>query len=134
VSLWDNFTNVIDGVEDVTTRGLEIVGSAVAGALEEVPGGRQFFEAYGTATRDISRVATQGISALPGGISTLSIEEARQISPGQAAAANVAANIGGFVRGGARIGTRVVGEIAEDVTGRQFDPALAERLVEEQIE
>lgn len=134
MSLWNNFTNVVNGVEDVATRGLEIVGSAVAGALEEVPGGRQFFEAYGTAARGISREATRGISALPGGIPTLTREEASQISPGQAAAANVAANVGGFVRGGARVGTRIVGEIAEDVTGREFDAAKAERIVERELE
>lgn len=134
MSLWNNFRNVVDGTEDVATRGLEIVGSAVAGALEEVPGGRQFFEAYTRTAQGISRAATTGISALPGGIPTLTAEEASQISPGQAAAANVAANIGGFVRGGARVGTRVVGEIAEDVTGRRFDPVKAERLIEQQIE
>ena len=134
MSLWDNFTNVVDGVEDVATRGFEIVGSAVAGALEEVPGGRQFFEAYGATTREISRTATRGISALPGGIPTLTPEEAGRISPGQAAAANVAANIGGFVRGGARVGSRVVGEIAEDVTGKTFDPELANRIIEQQLE
>ena len=133
MSLWNNFRDVVDGVEDVANRGFEIVGSAAAGALENVPGGRQFFEAYGAAARGISRGTTYGISKLPGGIPTLTAEEASQISPGQAAAANVAANIGGFVRGGARAGTTVLGRIAEDITGREFNQAEAERILEQQI-
>lgn len=134
MSLWDNFRDVVDGVEDVANRGFEIVGSAAAGALENVPGGRQFFEAYGAAARGISRTATRGISALPGGIPTLTVEEASQISPGQAAAANVAANIGGFVRGTARAGTNVLGNIIEDVTGQQFNEAKAQSILDREIE
>lgn len=134
MSLWNNFRDVVDGVEDVANRGFEIVGSAAAGALENVPGGRQFFEAYGAATREISRTATRGISALPGGIPTLTPEEAGQISLGQAAAANVAANIGGFVRGTARTGTNVLGNIIEDATGRQFNEAKAQSILNREIE
>lgn len=136
MSLWDNFRNVVDGVDEVATKGFEIAGSAVAGALENVPGGTQFFEAYGRAARGISREATRGISALPGGIPTLTPEEASQISPGQAAAANVGAVTGGLVRGSMRPGGAVelLARGAAAATGAEYDSVVASKKFNEQLE
>lgn len=133
MSLWNNFRDIVDGTEDVATRAFEIAGSALAGALENVPGGRQFFEAYGAATDRIAETASMGISALPGGIQTFTPEQAKRISPGQAAAANVSANIGGIVRAGGEEATSVVGDIVGGLTGRKFNENRARKIFRQQL-
>lgn len=91
MTLWDNFRNVVNGVEDTSNKVFGAVGAVLGGAIERVPGGQQFFEAYDAANRNISKAASLGISALPGGTPTFTPEQAAQISPQQAALAQAAA-------------------------------------------
>jgi hypothetical protein len=75
-SLWDSFL-------DFGEQALETAGEVASGALDRIPGGAAFFEAYDAVERGKSQFLTYGLSALPGGPRTASWEEAGQISPGQ---------------------------------------------------
>ena len=88
MSLWDNFRDVVNGVEGAGNKVFEVVGNLASGAVDKVPGGKQFFDTYNDVNNAISQSASWTISALPGGIDTFTGDQARKISPGSAAAAN----------------------------------------------
>ena len=100
MSLWDTFKGIVDGVENSANTVFNIAGNALGGAIEDIPGATMGLENLVRATNEVAAGASWGVSAAPGGISTMSWEKAHTTSPGQTALANAfAPNMpGGWVQ------------------------------------
>ena len=88
MSLWDTFKGVVDGVDHAGQAVFNTVGNALGGAAENIPGATIGLQALAATTNEIAAGGTYGIAALPGGINTMSWDQAHTVSPGQAAMAN----------------------------------------------
>lgn len=81
MSLWDTFQEWGDNLTPDDATGW--IPRAMSGAIDTIPGGRQFFETYDKTSNLINQAGSWTFSALPGGPQTLDWDEARNVPVGQ---------------------------------------------------